>query len=307
MTRAVTILLCTLDGERFLPQQLASYEAQTLADWTVVASDDGSKDRTVALLEAFKERHVPGRVQIGGGPRRGFVANFLQLACRPDLPGSYFAFSDQDDVWEPDKLERALAALASSPPDRPAAYCSRTLLIDQRGEPIGESPAFRRRPSFENALVQSIAGGNTFVFNEPLRQLLQRAGPDVRVPSHDWWVYLLATACGGSVHYDLRLSVRYRIHGGNEVGSNVGLAARTSRLRRLLQGEFRRWMQENIRALDAIRPCMTQEARDTLARFERARALPGWRRLWALQQSGVYRQTVAGNLGLFLGAAVNRI
>jgi hypothetical protein len=42
----VTILLCTLNGERFLPEQLASIEKQTFKNWRLIASEDGSSDRT---------------------------------------------------------------------------------------------------------------------------------------------------------------------------------------------------------------------------------------------------------------------
>jgi glycosyltransferase involved in cell wall biosynthesis len=302
---AVTILLCTLDGERFLAEQLASLEAQTLVDWNMVAADDGSRDSTLALLRQFQQKHGAGRVTIGSGPRRGFVANFLQLACREDLNSSYYAFCDQDDLWEADKLERALSVVGKGP--APAVYCSRTTLINEAGAVVGLSPAFRRPPSFQNALVQSIAGGNTFVFNEAVRNLLRHAGPDVRVPSHDWWLYLVTTACGGRVYYDLRPSVRYRLHNENEVGSNLGVQARMLRLHMLLKGRFRQWMHDNIAALQPLKPFMTDGALNALDHFERARELPLPSRLRSFRQSGIHRQTVVGNVGLAFGALVNRI
>lgn len=305
--KTVAILLGTLNGARFLPEQLASFDAQTFPNWTVHAADDGSSDATPELLHAFRARLGGDRIEITRGPGRGFVANFLQLACRGDVSADYFAFSDQDDVWQAQKLEKALQFLASVSDKQPAAYCSRTLLIDSAGDEIGYSPAFRRPPSFRNALVQSIAGGNTFVFNAALRRLLQQAGPDIRVPSHDWWVYLLTTACGGQVQYDLWPSVRYRIHDANEVGSNVGASNRIRRLRILLEGRFRRWTDENLAALDPLRSAMTSEAKQTLAKFERARQLPGPLSAWAMRGSGVYRQTAIGNFGLLLGAGIKRI
>lgn len=307
MAPSITILLCTFNGERFLSEQLASFEAQTVQDWLLVASDDGSTDATLDLLGRFRARHGAERVKVVSGPGRGFVANFLGLVCRDDLAPGCFAFSDQDDVWEPQKLAKALSVLSRGPTDRPAAYCSRTRLIDAQGRETGLSPAFRRRPAFENALVQSIAGGNTFVFNQPLRDLLRRVGADLDVPSHDWWLYLVATACGGDVFYDLWPSVRYRIHGANEVGSNVGFWDRAKRLRLLLQGRFLGWTEQNIAALERVRPWMTPQARDVLSEFRRGRELPLLRRLAALRRSGVYRQTTIGDLGLLFGTALNRI
>jgi hypothetical protein len=53
--RTVTILLCTLNGERFLAEQLASLERQTFENWKLIASDDGSTDRTKSILRCFPE------------------------------------------------------------------------------------------------------------------------------------------------------------------------------------------------------------------------------------------------------------
>ena len=78
------------------------------------------------------------------GPRKGLVANFLSLACEQSPRGNYFVFSDQDDIWEPDKLARAVDWLRNVPADIPALYCSRTRLIDAEGRAIGFSLSFRK-------------------------------------------------------------------------------------------------------------------------------------------------------------------
>ena len=72
----------------------------------------------------------------------------------------------------------------------PFVYCSRTRLIDEEGDDIRLSQFYKKPPHFRNALVQSLAGGNTMVLNEETRRLLMKAGADVNVASHDWWVYL---------------------------------------------------------------------------------------------------------------------
>src|SRR5258708_40220731 len=108
---AVTILLCTLNGERFLTQQLASLERQTFKNWKLIASDDGSRDRTKSILQAFGKSFAPGKVKVIDGPRRGAPANFLSLTCGKNPASHYYAFCDQDDVWEADKLARAIGVL----------------------------------------------------------------------------------------------------------------------------------------------------------------------------------------------------
>src|SRR5215468_11116718 len=136
----VTILLCTFNGERFLAQQLASIERQTFKNWILIASDDGSSDQTKSILHAFRTSFTPGKVKIIDGPRRGAPANFLFLACGRNLAGDYYAFCDQDDVWETDKLARAIGVLEGTGLAVPALYGSRTSLIDETGKTTGFSP-----------------------------------------------------------------------------------------------------------------------------------------------------------------------
>jgi glycosyltransferase involved in cell wall biosynthesis len=208
--RTVTILLCTFNGERFLAHRLDSLERQTFKNWKLIASDDGSSDQTKSILHAFRKSFAPGKVKIIDGPRRGAPANFLFLACGKNLASDYYAFCDQDDVWEADKLARAIGVLEQTGLGVPALYGSRTSLIDETGKTTGFSPLFPKTPTFRSALVQSIAGGNTMVFNQKACELLAFCGADINVPSHDWWLYQVTSACGGCVHYDAYPSVRYR-------------------------------------------------------------------------------------------------
>jgi Glycosyl transferase family 2 len=80
----------TLNGERFLAEQLASLERQTFNNWKLIASDDGSFDGTRSILRAFQKCFEPGRVEIIDGPRRGVAANFLFQACAENLVSEYY-------------------------------------------------------------------------------------------------------------------------------------------------------------------------------------------------------------------------
>jgi len=305
--RTVVILLCTHNGERFLAQQLASLERQTFKNWKLIASDDGSSDQTKSILQAFRRSFAPGKVKILDGPRRGAPANFLFLACGRNLVSEYYAFCDQDDVWEADKLARAIGVLEQAGLDAPALYGSRTSLIDEDAKTTGLSPLFPKTPTFRSSLVQSIAGGNTMVFNQKARELLAFFGADVNIPSHDWWLYQVTSACGGSVHYDAYPSVRYRQHSQNVIGSNMDLAARMRRLQMLRQGRFRYWSELNVAALARIRPRMNAENQQIFDLFCKARHRPLLQRAAMFVQAGVYRQTLLGNLGLAAAVVLNKI
>jgi glycosyltransferase involved in cell wall biosynthesis len=303
----VAVLLCTMQGQHFLAEQLNSIATQSHPSWAIWASDDGSDDHTHAILEYYQSHWGEDRISIHAGPAIGSTANFLSLSCRVDIEADYFAYADQDDVWESDKLERAVEWLRSIPSDVPALYGSRTLLVDARNQHIGYSLLFERPPSFRNALVQSIAGGNTMVFNKAARDLLRQAGENVSAITHDWWAYMLVTGCGGVVHYDPYPTVRYRQHGNNQYGSNVTLRDHLTRARALLKGRFRGWVDSNVGALQGVRHLMTPENQQVLDEFVRARKRWLVPRLTGLRRTGIFRQTWVGNAGLLAAAIIHRL
>ena len=290
----VLILMGTYNGARYLAEQLDSIEAQTHSDWRIVVSDDGSSDETASILTRFAGRHPQGRVQLLRGPGRGFLLNYLSLACSLEERAAYYAFCDQDDVWDAVHLQHALEALQQAPPARHSAclYGARTRLIDQDGYPLGHSPMMHFQPSFQNALVQSYAGANTMVFNRAALELLQRAGvPENTVASHDWWLYLLVSGAGGRVLYDEQATVEYRQHGRNVQGQNRSLSARLMRLFWLLNGRMRSWNCAHVLELQRCKSLLDEGPRETLQRFSEAVHGRGLRALQAFRASGVSRRS----------------
>jgi glycosyltransferase involved in cell wall biosynthesis len=303
----VAILLCSYNGERFIREQLDSIRAQTYGNWKVWVSDDGSCDGTLAILSEYRKAWGTDRLEVVRGPSRGFAANFLSVACRPEIQADYFSYADQDDVWEKDKLSRAIDQLEGLSEAGPALYCSRTTLVDESGEKLGLSPLFTQKPDFRNALVQNVGGGNTMVFNAQARQLLLAAGPDLGVVAHDWWTYVAVSAAGGRIVYDPQPSLLYRQHGGNLIGSNQGLSARLTRLRLLMRGQLRGWIDANVAGLKRIANSLPSAQRSIFQEFDTSRHGGIVRRLVGLKRSGVYRQTFAGNIGLIVAAFFKKL
>lgn len=304
---SVLVLMCTYNGQSFLEKQLESIKSQTFTGWHVAISDDGSQDATWNIANRYRYLWGEDKVSLWRGPGRGFARNFIANVCNKALAAEFYAWCDQDDVWEPEKLQAAVNWLRSVPSEVPALYFGRTELMSQHGDPLGYSPLFRRPPSFANALVQNIGGGNTMVLNHAARVLLGEAGEQQDVVSHDWWAYLLISAVGGNVFYDPTPHVHYRQHAGNLVGSNCGWGARATRIRMLLQGRFRHWNAVNIAGLETIRHRLTPENRLVFDEFKVLRSRRFFGRLLSLRRSGVYRQTLLGNLGLLLAAVINGV
>jgi glycosyltransferase involved in cell wall biosynthesis len=301
----VAILMATKDGALFLREQLESFAGQTFGNWHLYVSDDGSSDDTMAVLQEFKQS-TSASVDIRRGPNKGPSENFLSLACDPLIDADFFAFSDQDDVWFDDKLERAIARLIALGDGSPAFYCSRTLLVDRNNQKVlGTSPLFKRKPSFANALVQSLGGGNTMVFNRSTKRLLEQNRSAAVI--HDWWTYQLVTGAGGVAIYDEKPSLRYRQHGANVIGSNMGWRAQVRRLKMLVEGRFGRWNEVNISALFSAAKQLTDESKKQLSLFDGARRGRLDRRILNLWRSGVYRQTLRGNAALYLAVILAKL
>ena len=305
----VAILMATYNGAAFLDEQLESIADQRdIGTLDLFASDDGSKDNTRAVLEAWAGRWNKGSFSVADGPRKGFAENFRGLASfASSSEAKYFAFADQDDIWDADKLAAAIAILSPIDPNRPGLYFSRTRLVDALGKPIGFSPLFSRPPDFRNAIVQSIGGGNTIVMNRAAFLLFAESARRVTFLTHDWWAYMLISGAGGFVHYDPIPHIGYRQHGGNVIGKNTGLVARLSRLGQLLEGSFALWSGRNLAGLAECSDLLRPSTLETMEALHRIRAKRGIAALMALSAARLYRQTWPGNIALQIAASLGKI
>lgn len=301
------VLLCIYHANKYIREQIDSILLQDQENIAVWVSDDGEDDGSCDLIrDSFKS--APSRkLHIRKGRGEGFVTNFLDQICNEEIDADYYAFSDQDDIWKPNKLSRALDFLKTIPQSTPALYCSRTELIDGVGKSLGLSLYFPKKPNFSNAIVQSIAGGNTMVMNRAARDILRKVSAEQAVVSHDWWTYIIISAVGGKIFYDLNPTVEYRQHSNNIVGSNTGFSARLSRIHLLLNGRFSEWNEAHIQSLMVLREMMSPENREIFDNFRFARKRWVLPRLYGIWKSGVYRQTLWGNIGLFIATLLKRI
>lgn len=303
----IAILMGTYNGLTFLSRQLDSILEQTYSQWSLWVSDDGSTDGTLKLLDTTRHQWGSGKLKILHGPAEGFVKNFLELVCREDVRSGYYAYADQDDVWFPDKLERAVSVLSRQNPSIPALYCSRTQLIDEFDRPIGYSKYLSVKPSFYNAVLQNISSGNTMVFNDAARQLLVRAGSSVNVYAHDWWTYLATMAADGFVYFDFQPTVQYRQHLGNSIGANDSFGAALKRVKRDLRGDLRKIVNQNAGALLQLKPYVSQNYLEQVDCLLNIRQLKTTKRLKFFLTQPFKRQSITGNCSLAITVALNRL
>lgn len=218
VTPTVNILLSTFNGDEFIDQQIESLLKQTSVAITITIRDDGSRSEFQQTLKRYRDKH--SCIQLTLAENKGLPDSFFQLMSDCDKSHHYYAFCDQDDIWPENKLAQAIEALEKTP--HPIAlYCSRQTYISDSGSIIGESFTPSKPLGLKNAAFENIAVGCTCVFTPAL---LAAATPQSNeIPSiimHDWWIYLIATACG-RVIFDIEPSTYYRQHNNNVIGGNI--------------------------------------------------------------------------------------
>lgn len=298
--------MCTHNGAAFLDAQLASFNSQTISNWELWVSDDLSTDTTIARIEDFK-KESKRPVFLTNGPCKGFAQNFMSLVFNINTDAEYYAFSDQDDIWENSKLETAISYLKKIPKNTPALYCSTTTLIDSHNAYLGMSAKFLKPPSFKNALIQNIASGNTMVMNKAGWEKLHSLKSIDGIVAHDWLAYLVITGCGGEVIYDKIPTVRYRQHKKNLIGQKSAILTTLIRFKVIINNEFKKMSDRTINLLLNNKHVLTDENLRILLTYSKARQQNFLMRLFLVFKSGVYRQTILGSLGFALASVLNKI
>ena len=215
------ILMSTYNGERYLREQLNSILNQNIKNCQLLIRDDGSQDNTRTILEEYAQRFE--QITYYAGENIGVQKSYFNLIEHADPNADYIAFSDQDDIWLPEKVSQAIAYLEinKSAPDVPLLYCSAQRIVDEQLNPVKMMVSREIHfPSFGNALVQNVCTGCTAVVNQKLIEMIREHQPKhfENIVMHDWWLYLTAS-CFGFVYYDNRAYIKYRQHENNAHGA----------------------------------------------------------------------------------------
>lgn len=204
------VLLATFNGERYLDEQLESLARQEDVNLRVWANDDGSVDQTLTILHKWHAKGLINRITYTVGA--GSTHTFLKLLS-DHSDAQYVAFCDQDDIWEPRKLATQIIEIKN---EIPMCIITQKLHIDSSGAVIGKSKRLRKKPSFENSLIENVASGNTILINSLAIKLINKI-PEPQVQHYDSWIYLLVSLFGKVVEIPIPLT-SYRIHSNNTVG-----------------------------------------------------------------------------------------
>jgi glycosyltransferase involved in cell wall biosynthesis len=294
--------MSTYNGGKFLQQQLNSLYEQTYPNIKILVRDDGSADATRDILTS--ERLRGAIEQLEGDNNLGATGSFFELlrqAARTKT--AYVAFCDQDDIWQANKIERAVSALAPVA-NRPTLYCSRLEIVDEQLHTLNLS-VNPRKIGFGNALVENIAVGCTMVLNRKAIELLCQQTLPNQVYVHDWWCYLVIS-CFGEVIFDDNALIKYRQHGGNAIGAatnRIGVLKR--KLARLFNARL--WINEQaVIFLELFADRLPPAQRELLEVMCKAKTSL-WCRFRLALSNTIWRQKCLDNLILRLVILMNRI
>lgn len=226
--KKVFVMLSAYNGEKYIKQQIDSILGQKNVAVTLMIRDDGSKDSTPQIITSVSEQD--NRVMTEIGENIGFRRSFYDMLLKSPDDYDYYAFSDQDDVWEPEKLYRAVQMLKDDPSEL-KLYASALNVVNQDLEPMYVNAFSGIRISYGSALSRQRLAGCTMVFNTALVQLYKKFRITAEMGdlfSHDAAVYYICLACGGSVVFDKESYINFRRHEGTVTEHGKGFMKRVS-------------------------------------------------------------------------------
>lgn len=220
----IAILMATYNGAEYVGEQLDSILNQSSENWTLYIHDDGSNDDTRNIINQYARRYPEKIVVIEGPSTGGAKTNFFYLM--KEVTADYIMFSDQDDFWLPEKIEKTYAKcleLENGHLDEPVATFTDLKVVDQKLKVISEKMSSYQTLNMDNTefnklMIQNIVTGCTMMINRTCRDISLKCKDYDQVIMHDWWCALVASYFGKIGYVDESL-ILYRQHGDNSVGA----------------------------------------------------------------------------------------
>ena len=308
MVMKPTVLLAAYNGLPYLHELIGSLKRQTVP-FSCLIQDDGSTDGTLEVLQSLTRSDPRFSLSASCGQHLGAAGNFLSLLSQVEGPA---ACCDQDDIWEPERLELGMKALEEAEArlgkETPILVHSDLSVISGDGALIHES-FFRHQGwdpeavSLPRLLVQNNVTGCACLMNDPLRRLI--AGHAVRenMFMHDWFFAQTAAAFGAIVFVP-RALVRYRQHGTNAIGASA--SGLTGRFLKALQmpATVRKRLKVNetqaeclLRSYEGV---LSAEQEDIIRRFLAISKAPKYKRPFLLKKGDYLMQSPLTRLGQYL-------
>ncbi|HEO2332030.1 TPA: glycosyltransferase family 2 protein [Streptococcus agalactiae] len=216
----VNILMATYNGEKFLAQQIESIQKQTFKEWNLLIRDDGSSDKTCDIIRNFTAKDSRIRfINENEHHNLGVIKSFFTLV-NYEVADFYF-FSDQDDVWLPEKLSVSLEAAKHKASDVPLLVYTDLKVVNQELNILQDSmiqaQSHHANTTLLPELTENTVTGGTMMINHALAEKWFTPND---ILMHDWFLALLAASLGEIIYLDLPTQL-YRQHDNNVLGART--------------------------------------------------------------------------------------
>lgn len=217
----VNILMSTYNGQEFIAQQIQSIQKQTFENWNLLIRDDGSSDETPKIIADFAKSDA--RIRFINADKRenfGVIKNFYTLLKYEKA--DYYFFSDQDDVWQPQKLKLTLASVEKENNQIPLMVYTDLTVVDRDLHVLHDSmiktQSHHANTSLLEELTENTVTGGTMMVNHCLAKQWKQCYDDLIM--HDWYLALLAASLGKLIYLDETTEL-YRQHESNVLGART--------------------------------------------------------------------------------------
>lgn len=279
----IEVLMAVYNGSAYIREQIDSILNQTYENWHLTISDDGSTDGTDLIADEYAAKYPEQITRVYSGVRFGNARDhFMWLS--ENCTSRYMLYSDQDDVFNPEKMSRLMDAMQNAERqwgrDLPILVFSDQTVVDEKLNVIEPSLMRCQKQAFDSfdyhaLLIQNVVTGGAMMVNRPLCSLAVQCRSRERIIMHDWWMAATAARFGKIIYLDEPLSL-YRQHGGNSVGAKrVGSAGYIAGMMGNLRGVREMILRKKSQAgvfEETYTTLLTAEDRQFLSRMKQSRS-----------------------------------
>lgn len=256
----VLVLLATYNGEKYLKEQLDSILNQEQVEVKILVRDDGSTDGTCSILEKYKGEKLDFYIGDNVGPAKAF----LSLINDSYKEYSFYAYADQDDVWNSEKLIKCINKIKGNKSNKPALCMSTYDVVDENLNYVyTRNMEFEREINLFETIMYRSPSGCTMVFDKKLRDIMLDKQPK-SIRMHDFWTLLTAQVHKADILTIDESLMKYRIHGENTVGLSPKFLKRIKRLFRSMIYNCNERQKQAISLLEVYEEEIDEEIKDIL-------------------------------------------
>jgi glycosyltransferase involved in cell wall biosynthesis len=217
----IDILLATYNGEKFVKEQIESILNQTYENFNLIISDDASTDNTLNILEEYEKKDT--RIKVFKKEKnKGLIDNFEFLL--KNVTSDYFMFSDQDDIWKKDKIEKSINKLKE---ESSGLVYTDLEIVDEKLNVIYPSywkykqiyKKIIKYNNFEALYLNNFVTGCTILAKSKYIKDILPLPRNSKFVLHDYWTALIISA-KDKISYVEEPTIQYRQHKNNRVGSS---------------------------------------------------------------------------------------